>query len=568
MTEPIPDPGWYPDPEGAPGRARYWDGAAWTDRTRELASIESAGRSDEPPPPPAAARPWWRRPLVAAAAVVLVVVVVGAFLLVSGSKEAGAEVILQPSASSGVDPFTDSVANSKVAVKNGGFEQLTADSAAVESISGAAPGLYGGTGKEAVCDPAALVAFLKHNPDKAAAFASVVGIRPKQIPDYVAGLTPVLLREDTRVTNHGFVDGQANGFDAVLEAGTAVLVDDRGVPRVRCACGNPLSEPAPTQSTPDYSGQPWDGFNDQRLVAVTPAKQQQDSFELVDVNTGQSYEQAAGSGLTVDQLINLKIPVTVCDVPAARWVDGRHPQSGTPVPGGFGELLIEVAGVDKSVSALAQTDQLQAAVGDLNGDGANEGVVTTVEDCGSANGNFWESTYVFDSDGNVIGKLPDAANEPGASFPETHTDLQIVDGGIELTANGYTATGDHATGPTIHKRVRYELNGSSLALAGAPSSAGSSGSGSGSGSGASPGSGSGSGGLPSGATQSCGDGVSVGPQTSCPFAQNVASEYHSSGGAGTIRVYSPVTDRTYTMTCTSGSPHVCTGGHDASVYFR
>ena len=328
MTEPIPDPGWYPDPEGAPGRARYWDGAAWTDRTRELASIESAGRSDEPPPPPAAARPWWRRPLVAAAAVVLVVVVVGAFLLVSGSKEAGAEVILQPSASSGVDPFTDSVANSKVAVKNGGFEQLTADSAAVESISGAAPGLYGGTGKEAVCDPAALVAFLKHNPDKAAAFASVVGIRPKQIPDYVAGLTPVLLREDTRVTNHGFVDGQANGFDAVLEAGTAVLVDDRGVPRVRCACGNPLSEPAPTQSTPDYSGQPWDGFNDQRLVAVTPAKQQQDSFELVDVNTGQSYEQAAGSGAVT--LAQDGLGIVDFGTPAAQTIKALTDALGPP----------------------------------------------------------------------------------------------------------------------------------------------------------------------------------------------------------------------------------------------
>lgn len=26
-------PGWYPDPAGIPGRVRYWDGSAWTDRT-------------------------------------------------------------------------------------------------------------------------------------------------------------------------------------------------------------------------------------------------------------------------------------------------------------------------------------------------------------------------------------------------------------------------------------------------------------------------------------------------------------------------------------------------------
>ena len=188
-----------------------------------------------------------------------IAIAVGAFVLFGGSNEAsGAEVILQPSASAGIDPFTDSIANSKVKadVKGGGFTQLAADSAAVESVSGAAPGLYGGTGEEAVCDPAALVDFLEHNPDKAAAFASVVGIKPKQIGDYVASLTPVLLREDTRVTNHGFVDGQANGFDAVLEAGTAVLVDDRGVPRVRCACGNPLSEPAATEPPPTTPAPP------------------------------------------------------------------------------------------------------------------------------------------------------------------------------------------------------------------------------------------------------------------------------------------------------------------------
>src|SRR6185436_18143448 len=33
------------------------------------------------------------------------------------------------------------------------------------------------------------------------------------------------------------------GFLAVLRRGTAVLVDDEGVPRVKCYCGNPLLPP-------------------------------------------------------------------------------------------------------------------------------------------------------------------------------------------------------------------------------------------------------------------------------------------------------------------------------------
>ncbi len=78
--------------------------------------------------------------------------------------------------------------------------------------------------------------------------------------------------------------------------------------------------------------------------------------------------------------------------------------------------------------------------------------------------------------------------------------------------------------------------------------------------------GSGGGSVPTSGTNSCGNGVSVGPNTTCPFAFNVADAYRSSG-SNVVDVYSPVTGKTYTMTCSSGSPHVCTGGNDASVYF-
>jgi hypothetical protein len=72
---------------------------------------------------------------------------------------------------------------------------------------------------------------------------------------------------------------------------------------------------------------------------------------------------------------------------------------------------------------------------------------------------------------------------------------------------------------------------------------------------------------PTSGTTSCGDGLSVGPNTSCPFAQNVRDAYFSSGGGSTVSAGSPVTGQVYTMNCTAGSPHVCRGGNNASVFF-
>jgi hypothetical protein len=68
---------------------------------------------------------------------------------------------------------------------------------------------------------------------------------------------------------------------------------------------------------------------------------------------------------------------------------------------------------------------------------------------------------------------------------------------------------------------------------------------------------------------SCGGTLSVGPNTTCGFAANVEADYYAEigSGAGTVSAYSPTTGRYYSMYCTAGSPHQCTGGNEASVYF-
>lgn len=68
-------------------------------------------------------------------------------------------------------------------------------------------------------------------------------------------------------------------------------------------------------------------------------------------------------------------------------------------------------------------------------------------------------------------------------------------------------------------------------------------------------------------TKPCGPGLAVGPATTCEFAGNVKKAYEASGGGDTtVSAYSPVTGSTYSMRCTAGTTHVCTGGNEASVY--
>lgn len=68
---------------------------------------------------------------------------------------------------------------------------------------------------------------------------------------------------------------------------------------------------------------------------------------------------------------------------------------------------------------------------------------------------------------------------------------------------------------------------------------------------------------------SCGSGISVGPNTTCAFARNVYLTWHGAGGGSIpVEVWSPVTERYYTMHCTAGGVTTCRGGNNAVVYIR
>jgi hypothetical protein len=199
-----------------------------------------------------------------------------------GGKKSG-EVFLQAADKSGPDPFTPSTAkNSSTAPVSPSPATASAQSNAVQGVDGGAPGLYGGSRNVSSCDVEQQIKYLQATPAKTQAFAGVEGIAPSQVPAYLRSLTPVQLRMDTRVTNHGYRNGTATNYQAVLQAGTAVMVDGHGVPRVRCACGNPLTQPVAQQGAFRQAGDAWPSYRPSNTVVITPAPQIINVFVIYD----------------------------------------------------------------------------------------------------------------------------------------------------------------------------------------------------------------------------------------------------------------------------------------------
>ncbi|MGJ6964002.1 DUF6777 domain-containing protein [Streptosporangium sp. G11] len=228
-------------------------------------------------------------------------------LLVLGVSTAGCAAALRPISIAllavgviGDDPFTRSAADniSGVLAGEGG------------EVEGDEPGLYGGTRGARHCDKQRLVRYLARNPAKARAWADVFAISPARIRQHVRALTPVVLRRDILVKNHGYKNGKTTVFHALLEAGTAVLVDRSGNPVVKCDCGNPLIRPDTDIDLEEskYRGKKWKGFS-KKKVTIVKSGDEQKAVRLVGLapstgrTTGEAIDRPVGSDGDVDKVV-------------------------------------------------------------------------------------------------------------------------------------------------------------------------------------------------------------------------------------------------------------------------
>ena len=98
----------------------------------------------------------------------------------------------------------------------------------------------------------------------------------------------------------GFGTGAPNAFQAVLQSGTAVMVDATGTPRVKCNCGNPLSPPSSTSLAEARTvGRAWDGYSPSNVTCIRRGTATR-TFTLVNTTTGRPFTADAGTAPTDD----------------------------------------------------------------------------------------------------------------------------------------------------------------------------------------------------------------------------------------------------------------------------
>ena len=195
-----------------------------------------------------------------------------------------------------IDAEDDAAANGLTWSPDGPCGSVAGSLPASSARTGATPGVFGAAGDGEVCDQGLLASSLRSNAPAAEGWATAHGITPEEIDDLVGDSTPVVLLEDTMVTSFGWRNGAIVSRQSILQRGTAVLVDRRGLPVARCLSGSPLRSPQPLPAAPTYRGAAWPGFVRAFVQEIPAADREVLEFLLVDIVTGEPIRRVPGIG--------------------------------------------------------------------------------------------------------------------------------------------------------------------------------------------------------------------------------------------------------------------------------
>lgn len=295
-------------------------------------------------------RTWKHRSLLVIPAIL--VAVVGGLIAGSQKKPGTPSVALEAASSQQPNPFTQPI--------GADADNVQSIASNAGTVSGSSAGLYAAKPDGPACDREALISKLAASPSAASAWAGVRGITTDAIPDYVRGLTPAFLRADTYVTNFSYEDGRATPVPAVLQAGTAVLVDSAGEPVTKCSCGNPLGPPQ-YRTWQSFYGAAWHGFQPTTVWVIRPARAAITQFIMVNV----VYSNVVVNNVVQNNIQNNVNNYVVVNVTASNYVINNISVGVVVLPISTNQVppLVSAGPSSASIPGQQQSSQQQSSVG-------------------------------------------------------------------------------------------------------------------------------------------------------------------------------------------------------------
>lgn len=345
---------------------------------------------------------------------------------------------------------------------NGSGSPAPAPDPSTGTGTGPGTGVWGGTTKPGTCAVTKLKKFLTDpkNSAKAQEWARVLHISTDQIPSYIDQLTPVVLRHDTLVTNHDYKDGKAVPYAALLQAGIAILVDQQGLPAVKCSCGNPLLPFEGKASKTDVrfknGNKKWADYRQDRVVVVEPPPGAQEihKLQLVDVhNPDRGIARPVGSDGSQDKSFDTQQTHAVPPVTGMTFAEATRRLTDAGL--GMSYAGDSLPADDAQVTASRPTEGSQVVWGtsvvlSARSDSPSEsgGGPTTPSDSGTSTGGT-SGAGGTSGTGSDPGTTPPTASG-GSSGPSSSTSSGGSSSGSASPPDGGTGSGvptDTATSP-------------------------------------------------------------------------------------------------------------------------
>lgn len=153
----------------------------------------------------------------------------------------------------------------------------------------------------------------------------------------------------------------------------------------------------------------------------------------------------ASEPMTVERLLTRPIP-KVCGFRAARYVDGVHPDAPGP---DFSFASVVGAGDD-------QSRPLQAHVGELTGNGVDDGLMVVACTYGGNDVHF--NVIVYRSDGRRLGRVPVERYVSTTFWAPAYPEASIRNGKIRIEVSTWRGNDAHCC-PSVHMTLRFRWNG-------------------------------------------------------------------------------------------------------------